>query len=86
MQGLPASGVSSMCKLSVALLCKRVSRLGMDVLGAEALIDGGVHDGIAGKVAALRRATVGATIAGGASEIQRRVIARRSLGLASYRA
>ncbi|MGI8713154.1 MAG: acyl-CoA dehydrogenase family protein [Solirubrobacteraceae bacterium] len=84
MQGLPASGVSSMCKLSVALLCKRVARLGMDVLGAEALIDGGVNDGVAGKVAALRRATVGATIAGGASEIQRRVIARRGLGLASH--
>jgi 3-oxocholest-4-en-26-oyl-CoA dehydrogenase alpha subunit len=83
-QGLPASGLSSMCKLSVALLCKRVARLGMDVLGAEALIDGGVQDGVAGKVAALRRATVGATIAGGASEIQRRVIARRSLGLASH--
>jgi 3-oxocholest-4-en-26-oyl-CoA dehydrogenase alpha subunit len=84
MQGLPASGVSSMCKLSVALLCKRVARLGMDVLGVSALIDGGVHDGVAGKVAALRRATVGATIAGGASEIQRRVIARRSLGLPSH--
>jgi alkylation response protein AidB-like acyl-CoA dehydrogenase len=84
MQGLPASGASSMCKLSVALLCKRVSQLGMDVLGAEALIDGGVQDGIAGKVAALRRAAVGATIAGGASEIQRRVIARRSLGLAAH--
>jgi alkylation response protein AidB-like acyl-CoA dehydrogenase len=84
MQGLPASGASSMCKLSVALLCKRVARLGIDVLGTEALIDGGVHDGIAGKVAALRRATVGATIAGGASEIQRRVIARRGLGLAAH--
>jgi alkylation response protein AidB-like acyl-CoA dehydrogenase len=83
MRGVPASGVSSMCKLSVALLCRRIARLGMDVLGAEALIDGGVHDGVAGKVAALRRATVGATIAGGASEIQRRVIARRSLNLAS---
>jgi alkylation response protein AidB-like acyl-CoA dehydrogenase len=81
-QGEDASVASSMAKLSVALLAKRVARAACDALGAFAILDGRPGLPLAGRAAALLRASVGSTIAGGTSEIQRTVIARRGLAAA----
>ncbi len=80
--GRPASAQSSMAKLSVAELMQRVAAFAVDVLGPEALLEEGTTT-LRGRVAAFQRAAVATTISGGAAEIQRTVIARRELGLAS---
>jgi 3-oxocholest-4-en-26-oyl-CoA dehydrogenase alpha subunit len=51
-------------------------------LGPEALVEGESAVGH-GRLAALTRAAAGSTVAGGAAEIQRRVIARKGLGCAA---
>ena len=79
--GRPASAQSSMAKLSVAELMQRVAAFAVDLLGPEGLLEEGTAT-LRGRVAAFQRATVATTISGGASEIQRSVIARRDLGLA----
>ena len=79
--GRPASAQSSMAKLSVAELMQRVAAFAVDLLGPEGLLEEGTAT-LRGRVAAFQRATVATTISGGASEIQRSVIARRELGLA----
>jgi alkylation response protein AidB-like acyl-CoA dehydrogenase len=80
-QGRPAAAEASMAKLSIATLARRVADRGTAMLGPGALVeDGAVGDG---RLAALYRACVGSTIAGGAAEIQRRVIARVGLGCAA---
>jgi len=76
-EGRPAASASSMAKLSIALLARRTAELGTRLLGPEALVEGD------GRVAALTRACAGSTVAGGAAEIQRRVIARQGLGCAA---
>jgi alkylation response protein AidB-like acyl-CoA dehydrogenase len=77
-RGLDASAASSMAKLSIALLAKRIGRVAVDLLGPCALLEG--HEApLAGRAAALLRAAVGSTLAGGSTEIQRAVIARRQL-------
>ncbi len=78
--GSSASAESSMAKLSVALLAQRVVEVGTQMLGPSALIERGEGAVLEGRLAALSRAVVGVTIAGGTAEIQRRVIARRGLG------
>lgn len=78
--GSPASAESSMAKLSVALLAQQVVEVGTQLLGPAALIERGEGAVVGGRLAALSRAVVGVTIAGGTAEIQRRVIARRGLG------
>jgi alkylation response protein AidB-like acyl-CoA dehydrogenase len=80
--GRPASAQSSMAKLSVAELMQRVATFAVDLLGPEGLVEEGTAT-LRGRVAAFQRATVATTISGGASEIQRSVIARRELGLAA---
>ena len=80
--GRPAAAASSMAKLSISGLVGRTAELGARLLGPEALVDSGTHSP-AGRVAALTRACTGSTIAGGAAEIQRRVIARQGLGCAA---
>jgi len=82
--GRPASGQSSMAKLSVALLMQRVAGFALDVLGPAGLVEEGIGT-VHGRVAAFQRAAVATTISGGAAEIQRTVIARRELGLAAAR-
>jgi alkylation response protein AidB-like acyl-CoA dehydrogenase len=77
--GLPASGQSSMAKLSVAVLMQRLAAFACELLGPAALIEEGVGS-LRGRVAAFARAAVATTISGGAAEIQRSVIARRELG------
>jgi alkylation response protein AidB-like acyl-CoA dehydrogenase len=83
--GRPASAQSSMAKLSVALLMQRVAAFALELLGPEGLLEEGTGT-LRGRVAAFQRAAVGTTIAGGAAEIQRAVIARRELGLSASRA
>ncbi len=78
--GRPASGQSSMAKLSVAELMQRVAALAVEVLGPAGLLEEGTGT-LPGRVAAFQRASVATTISGGAAEIQRSVIARRELGL-----
>ena len=79
--GRPASGQSSMAKLSVAELMQRVAAFAVDLLGPDGLLEEGTGT-LRGRVAAFQRASVATTISGGAAEIQRTVIARRELGLA----
>jgi alkylation response protein AidB-like acyl-CoA dehydrogenase len=78
--GRPASGQSSMAKLSVAELMQRVAECAVDLMGREGLLEEGTGT-LRGRVAAFQRASVATTISGGAAEIQRAVIARRELGL-----
>jgi alkylation response protein AidB-like acyl-CoA dehydrogenase len=80
--GLPASGQSSMAKLSVALLMQRLATFATEMLGPAALLEEGVGS-LHGRVAAFARAAVATTISGGAAEIQRSVIARYELGCPS---
>jgi alkylation response protein AidB-like acyl-CoA dehydrogenase len=78
--GRPASAASSMAKLSCAVLAQRLAEEGVRMLGPSGLVERGSGAVAGGKLAALYRAAVGATISGGSAEIQRRVIARRGLG------
>jgi alkylation response protein AidB-like acyl-CoA dehydrogenase len=77
--GLDASAASSMAKLSIATVAKRVARTAVDLLGPVALLEADPALPLRGRAAALLRASVGSTLAGGSSEIQRTVIARREL-------
>jgi hypothetical protein len=76
----PAATAASMAKLSIALLLQQIAGAAVEMLGPRALIEDGEGALLGGRVAAFARAVSGATIAGGAAEIQRRVIARQGLG------
>ncbi len=80
-RGLPGSATSAMAKLAGARLVQAVGDAAVDLLGLEGLGDGGPEAAIQGRAAALYRASAGSTIAGGASDVQQLVIARRGLGL-----
>lgn len=80
--GRPAAAASSMAKLSISTLVRRTAEAGVRLVGPDALVEGDAGIG-AGRLAALTRASAGSTVAGGAAEIQRRVIARRGLGCAA---
>ncbi len=75
----PAAAASSMAKLSIALLLQEIAETCLDVLGPRALIEDGEAAPLGGRIARFVRAVSAATIAGGASDIQRRVIARHGL-------
>jgi alkylation response protein AidB-like acyl-CoA dehydrogenase len=79
-RGEPGSATSAMAKLAGARLAQRVANAAVDLLGLDGLVEGPGTD-VVGRAAALYRASVGATISGGAAEIQQLVIARRGLGL-----
>jgi 3-oxocholest-4-en-26-oyl-CoA dehydrogenase alpha subunit len=81
--GRPAAAAASMAKLSIATLVGLTARFGARVLGPGALVERGADAAAEGRVAALTRASAGSTVAGGAAEIQRRVIARQGLGCAA---
>ena len=66
---------------SGARLAQRVGDAVVDLLGLEGLGDASPDAAIQGRAAALYRASVGSTIAGGTAEVQQLVIARRGLGL-----
>lgn len=79
-RGLPASHLSAMAKLSGARIVQKAADLAVDALGTAGLAEGSAAP-VAGRAAALTRASVGSTIAGGTAEVQQLVIARRGLGL-----
>ena len=80
-RGLPGSATSAMAKLSGARLAQAIGDAAVDLLGLEGLGDASPDAAIQGRAAALYRASVGSTIAGGTAEVQQLVIARRGLGL-----
>jgi len=80
-RGLPGSATSAMAKLAGARLMQRAGDTAVDLLGLEGLGDASPEAAIEGRAAALYRASVGSTIAGGTAEVQQLVIARRGLGL-----
>jgi alkylation response protein AidB-like acyl-CoA dehydrogenase len=80
-RGRPASAESAMAKLAGARLAQRLAREGVELLGLEGLRDDDPSAPLEGRMGALYRASAGATISGGAAEIQQVVIARRGLGL-----
>jgi alkylation response protein AidB-like acyl-CoA dehydrogenase len=82
-EGRPAAAAASMAKLSIAMLVRRAAELGDRLLGPAALVERDPAATADGRIAALGRACAGSTVAGGAAEIQRRVIARRGLGCAA---
>src|SRR5262245_48557451 len=69
-RGAPAAAEASMAKLSIATLARRVAERGTAMLGPAALVERGCEAVADGRLAALYRACVGSTIAGGAAEIQ----------------
>ena len=73
----PGSATSAMAKLAGARLMQRVGDAAIDLLGLEGLGDASPEAAIQGRAAALYRASVGSTIAGGTAEVQQLVIARR---------
>ena len=80
-RGVPASSLSAMAKLAGGVLAQAVGNTAVDLLGLEGLGDGSPEAAIQGRAAALYRACTGSTIAGGTSDVQKLVIARRGLGL-----
>jgi alkylation response protein AidB-like acyl-CoA dehydrogenase len=81
--GRPAAAAASMAKLSISTLVGRTAALGVQLLGPAGLVEEGPGAVGDGRLAALTRASAGSTVAGGAAEIQRRVIARQGLGCAA---
>ncbi|WP_248761102.1 acyl-CoA dehydrogenase family protein [Pseudarthrobacter sp. SSS035] len=79
--GENVSRESSMCKLSVSLAMEKAAALSLEVLGAQGLVDRGPSTLGDGRLAAFQRASVSMTIAGGASDVQRKVIAQQGLGM-----
>ncbi len=79
-RGEPASVASAIAKLAVGRLVKAVASAGLDLLGPAGLTEAGPLARLRGRAAALYRAAVGSTVAGGTAEVQRLVIARRGLG------
>ena len=79
-RGLPGSATSAMAKLAGARVAQHAGDAAVDLLGLEGLGEG-ADAVLEGRAAGLYRASVGSSIAGGTSEVQQLVIARRGLGL-----
>ncbi len=75
------SATSAMAKLSGSRIAQRAADASIDLLGLEGLGDASPDAEIGGRAAGLYRASVGSSIAGGTSDVQQLVIARRGLGL-----
>ncbi|MCS7005987.1 MAG: acyl-CoA dehydrogenase family protein [Gaiellaceae bacterium] len=80
-RGEPASAASAMAKLAGGRLAQRLAAEASDLLGLDGIVDGEPEAPLEGRVGSLLRASVGATISGGAAEILQLVVARRGLGL-----
>ncbi len=72
--------VASMCKLSVALTMQKIAALSVEICGPQALVERGPDAVAMGRLAAFHRSSVSMTIAGGSSDIQRKIIAQQGLG------
>jgi 3-oxocholest-4-en-26-oyl-CoA dehydrogenase alpha subunit len=81
--GQDASAESSMAKLSIALLMQELAATAVELVGPRALVEHGPGAVLDGKLAAFARAAVATTIAGGVSDIQRKNISRRRIGIRS---
>ncbi len=79
----PAAAAAAMAKLSMSTVARRTADAGTRLFGPRALVEDGPDAIGDGRLAGVTRATAGSSIAGGASEIQRRVIARQGLGCAA---
>jgi hypothetical protein len=80
--GKPPTVPSSQYKLFTTELSQRICREALDVMGAGGQIREGESDApLRGRFEGAFRATVVETVGGGASEIQKNIIARRHLGL-----
>ena len=81
-KGLIPNQEASITKLFASELAQRIARTGIKVAGLHGQLGAGSpHAPLGGRFEAWYRIAVGATIAGGTSEIQRSVIAQRGLGL-----
>ncbi len=80
-RGERVSRTSSMCKLSVALAMEKAAAFSLEVLGTAALVDRGPSSLASGRLAAFQRASVSMLIAGGSSDVQRKVIAQQGMSL-----
>ena len=79
--GVPTTE-SSMYKLYMTELSQRVADTALDLMGASGQLKPGVEGApVNGRFERSYRYTVVDTIGGGASEIQKNIIARRALGL-----
>lgn len=78
-----AVSASSMAKLSIAALMQRVATAAIDMIGPRALVESGPGAVLEGRLAAFTRAAPATTIAGGASDIQRRNIIRDQVAAAA---
>ncbi|TAK61125.1 MAG: hypothetical protein EPO22_08710 [Dehalococcoidia bacterium] len=81
-KGLVPNQEASITKLFASELAQRISRTAIKVAGLYGVLAAGsprAADG--GRMSSMYRITVGSTLAGGTSEIQRGVIAQRGLGL-----
>lgn len=82
LKGAVPSVEAAMYKLYSTELGRRLADFALDALGAEGLLSEGSPDALAGgRWEHSYRATVVDTIGGGASEVQRNIVARRGLGL-----
>jgi 3-oxocholest-4-en-26-oyl-CoA dehydrogenase alpha subunit len=80
--GAPPTTESSEYKLYATELSKRLADAAMDIVGHEAQVRVGTDEApMGGRTESTYRYTVLDTIGGGASEIQKNIIARRKLGL-----
>ena len=83
-QGLMPNAEASMSKLFGTELTQRVAQTGMDLLGMTGhLANGSRWAPLQGYIQRIYLSSVSSTIAAGTSEIQRDIIARRGLGLAT---
>jgi len=80
--GKPPTVESSKYKLTATQLSQRTANVALDIMGAAGQIQVDTEDApLAGRFEGTYRCTVVETIGGGASEIQKNIIARRGLGL-----
>ena len=79
-RGLDASSFSAMAKLAGARLVQRTASVVVDELGLDGLGEGAAAV-LDGRAAGMYRASIGSSIAGGTTEVQQLVIARRGLAL-----
>ncbi len=81
-RGLIPSNEASITKLYASELGQRIARTGVKAAGlAGILADGSAWAPLDGRLQAMYRISIGSTLAGGTSEIQRNIIAQRGLGL-----
>ena len=72
--------VANLGKLAQTRIVKRAARLGVDILGADAML--AAPDGVeGGRFSAAMAFSPASSIYGGTDEIQRNIVAERSLGL-----